>query len=367
MTDAAHALAVPPGPTYDIGRSFEWNSVHGPAFEGPWPNIPATPHKTVLGLDVASRFGVAASVLTSARWVETYSRLGFDLLTYKTVRSVPWRCHEPANWLFLDETGRARLSDPDCALTTAEAIASEAADAFAAGSFGIPSSAPSHWEPDIARAKAALGTGQALVVSIVGTVLPESREEDVLADFSDLAARVRAAGADAVEANLSCPNVRAQEGEVFRDAALSGRIARAVRAAAGGAPVLLKIGHLPDPSDLRTFLRAVAGAADAVTMINAPSRRILAPDGSPAFGAGRERAGVMGDAIFPLAIEQLRRAVAIEDEDRLDLSFVAVGGVNSAARARAMIEAGAAAVQCASAAVWNPYLASEIKQAAPGI
>jgi dihydroorotate dehydrogenase len=326
--------------------------------------VPETPSKDVLGLALASRFGVAASVLTSARWVAAYARLGFDLLTYKTVRSVPWRCHEPPNWLFLEEGDRAHLADPERPLRVAGATPPDPDGAFAAGSFGIPSSAPAFWEADIAAARAALGPGQALVVSIVGTVLPESREADVLAD---LAGRVRAARADAVEANLSCPNVRASEGEVFRDATLSGRIARAVRAAAGSAPVLVKVGHVPDPAALRDLLRAVAGAADAVTMINAPSRRIVAADGSPAFGPGRERAGVIGDAIFPLVVEQLRRAVAIEREDGLGLRFVAVGGVNSAERARVLLDAGAAAVQCASAAVWNPWLASEIKRADPGV
>ena len=331
MTQAAPAPLArrDTAPTYDVGRSFEWNAVQGPAFDGPWPDVPSTP----------------ATPATKM---------------FTTIAA-------PTNWIFLDEAGRADLADMDKPLRAANGPQRDPDIAFAAGSFGMPSSAPAHWEPDIAAAKAALGPGQALIVSIVGTAGPDSREEDILADFADLAGRVRAAGADAVEANLSCPNVGAREGEVFRDPGLSGRIARAVSDNAGGAPVLLKVGHIPDEAPLRALLRAVAGAADAVTMINAPSRRILAADGGPAFGPGRERAGVMGDAIFPLALEQIRRAVAIDQADGLGLSFLAVGGVNAAERARAMLDTGAAAVQCASAAVWNPFLASEIKRDAPDV
>ena len=41
-------------------------------------------------------------------------------------------------------------------------------------------------------------------------------------DFGDLAAMAREAGAQLVEANLSCPNVQSAEGELYHDAALSG-------------------------------------------------------------------------------------------------------------------------------------------------
>jgi len=37
------------------------------------------------------------------RWFELYSRLGFDLLTYKTIRSRERRAHPLPNWIYLDE------------------------------------------------------------------------------------------------------------------------------------------------------------------------------------------------------------------------------------------------------------------------
>ena len=76
------------GPTYRFDKSFEWNYVHGPHFDGPWPEVAPTPMKSFFGLPVRSRFGIPASILPNSRWLETYARLGFDILTYKSVRRV---------------------------------------------------------------------------------------------------------------------------------------------------------------------------------------------------------------------------------------------------------------------------------------
>src|SRR5512145_2712653 len=164
----AEALARPldtaPRPTYRTDRSFEWNHANGPDFAGPWPAVPETPAKDFFGLAVRSRFGVPASILLNSRWIETYARLGFDLLTYKTVRSQPRLCHAPPNWLFLDDRSvAADLNKAEAPLALATRAPADARVATAAGSFGIPSVAPEVWKPDIAAARRALGAGQAFI------------------------------------------------------------------------------------------------------------------------------------------------------------------------------------------------------------
>jgi dihydroorotate dehydrogenase (NAD+) catalytic subunit len=357
-----------PRPTYRTDRSFEWNHANGPDFAGPYPAVAETPTKDFFGLAVHSRFGVPASILLNSRWIETYARLGFDLLTYKTVRSAARLCHPPPNWLFLDErTVAERLDDPEAPLVLAGAAPARTHAATAGGSFGIPSVAPEVWTPDIAAAKRALGPGQALIVSVVGTARPGLSDEDFVADFADLARTVAANGADVVEADLSCPNVARREGEVYLDFPLAARIARACKDAAHGRPLLLKIGDIPDRMRLGEFLERVAGAADGIVMINAPSRRILDAAGAPAFGPGRERAGVTGGAIKSIALRAVAAAADCAARRNLGLRIVGVGGIASAADARQFLEAGAYAVQAASAAAWNPYLAAELKAAAPDI
>lgn len=354
-------------PTYRVDRSFEWNAANGPDYAGPWPAVPETALKDFLGLKVRSRFGVPASILTSARWVETYARLGFDLLTYKTVRSATRRCYDLPNWRFLDPATVARLDSEEMAQRVLPAVPDRPLEATGVGSFGMPSSAPDFWTADIARCRALLRPGQVLIVSVVATVGPDTTEAEVLREFEDLARRVRASGADAVEANLSCPNVGRREGEVYRNPELSGRIAAAIRRGAGGAPVTVKIGHIAEPALLEALLRALDGKADGVTMINGASRRIVDADGAPAFGAARESAGVIGGALHHLALANVRTSAAIVRRDGLALKLIGVGGATSPERVQAFLDAGACAIQAASGAVWNPHLAVEAKRALPDL
>ena len=354
-------------PTYRIDQSFEWNAANGPDYAGPWPAVPETALKDFLGLKVRSRLGVPASILTSARWVETYARLGFDILTYKTVRSAPRRCYDLPNWRFLDPATVADLAREDVAQRVVSETPDQPLDATAVGSFGMPSSAPAFWMDDIGRCRALVKPGQVLVVSVVATVGADTTEADVIAEFETLARRVRQAGADAVEANLSCPNVGRREGEVYRNPDLAAKVAAAIRRGAGGAPVTVKIGHIAEPALLEALLRALDGKADGVTMINGASRRIVDATGAPAFGAGRESAGVIGGALHHLALGMVRASSAIIRRDRLALKLIGVGGATSPERIQAFLDAGASAVEAASGAVWNPHLAIEAKGALRGL
>jgi dihydroorotate dehydrogenase (NAD+) catalytic subunit len=350
-------------PVYRIDRSFEWNAEHGPCFDGPLPALPEPALTEFFGLPVRSRFGIAASLILNARWLALYSRLGFDLLTYKTVRRCARTAHPWPNWRFLDEPEAARLDDPDAALRLRAEAPADPLGATAVGSIGMPSSAPEFWQADIKQCRERLAVGQALIVSIVATAEPAMAEDDFVAEFELLAAMVRAAGAQAVEANLSCPNVERREGEVYRAPDLVARIAAAVRRGAGDLPVLLKIGPLEDDAAMAALLQGASGRADGIVMINAPSRRILDADGAAAFGAGRERAGVMGGQVHRLALACVRRAVRLIARDALGLKVIAVGGAGSPARVQAFVDAGAYAVQAASCAAWDPYLALRVKQA----
>ena len=354
-------------PTYRIDRSFEWNAANGPDYDGPWPTVPETALKDFLGLKVRSRLGVSASILTSARWVETYARLGFDILTYKTVRSGPRLCYDLPNWRFLDPATVADLADEDVAQRVVPATSERPLDVTAVGSFGMPSSAPSFWTQDIAQSRARLGPGQILIVSVVATVGEGTTEADVIAEFETLARRVRQAGADAVEANLSCPNVGRREGEVYRNPELAAKIASAIRRGAAGAPVTVKVGHIAEPALLEALLRALDGKADGITMINGASRRIVDEKGAPAFGAGREQAGVIGGALHHLALDMVRQAAAIVRRDKLAVKLIGVGGANSPERIEAFLDAGAIGVEMASGAVWHPHLAIDAKRALPGL
>ena len=85
---------------YDIAATYRDNFERGPQVD-PAPAVPATEPVDFLGEKVNSRLGIAAGLLLNAKWIEGYAARGWDLLTYKTVRSSARECYPPPNWAFV--------------------------------------------------------------------------------------------------------------------------------------------------------------------------------------------------------------------------------------------------------------------------
>ncbi len=346
--------------TYDIRRSYQENYDSGPQFPGTLPEVPDAAAKSFLGLPVRSRIGVAAGLLLNSRWILGYAGRGFDILTYKTVRSSHRPCHPMPNWVFVDDEGRnegpvyAIESPPDDPTRVSSAVC-----------FGMPSMDPEVWREDIARAKAGLGKGRVLIVSVVATPQKGWGRDEVAGDFALCARWAAEAGADVVEANFSCPNVCTPEGTIYQDVELSRFIAGATRAAVGGRPLLLKVGHFREPGRLREFLDAMNGVVSGLTLVNGVSRPVLRRDGAPVFGEGYENAGVLGRTVHEPSVANVALAAAHIREAKLDLALAAVGGVSRARDAADFFNAGADAVMLGSSPMYQPDLAVELKRANP--
>ena len=206
-----------------------------------------------------------------------------------------------------------------------------------------------------------------MIVSVVGTADADTSEAAFIDDFRKLTAEAREAGAQVIELMFSCPNVGRRESEVYRDPMAAERIAKAARAAAGSLPLLVKIGPIETRDEMTALLRRLGGVVNGVVMINAPSRTIFDRTGSFAFGVGRERAGMMGAAVFDIAMRCVQQAVQIVRQDDLGLRVLAVGGVTSPQRISAFVNAGACGVPTASACAWDPYLAIRAKHHDPAL
>ncbi|WP_158966595.1 beta/alpha barrel domain-containing protein [Chachezhania sediminis] len=347
-------------PLYRLNRTFEENAASGPDFDGPFPAVPVTGVKEFFGFPVASRIGIAASLVLNRRWFETFSRLGFDILTYKTIRSQQKLAHPVPNWIFPDqatvEGGGPMALGP---------LPADPLSATAIGSIGMPSVAPEVWHDDIRACADALRDGQVLIVSVVGTAAEGVTREAFIDDFRTLAVEAVAAGAQVVEVNLSCPNVQKAEGELYLDLPFAAEILGCVRAAIGDVPLLVKIGAITDDAVMTALLTRLDPLVDGVVMINAPSREIEDADGQPAFGPARRTAGMMGGAVFDIGLDCVTRAVAVAKTEGLRLKILAVGGVTAPDRIKAYADAGAYAVLGASACAWDPYLAIRAKTAYP--
>lgn len=345
-------------PTYDVRLSYDENYAKGPFFfEAIPPRRPGRRTK-FLGREVNSLLGIPAGPLLNSRWIELYAKLGFDLPIYKTVRSRAYPSHPPPNCMFLKISHQLSEEDFDRPLIATEQRPKE--EISITNSFGMPSRPPQIWQEDAQRAKRALGEGQLLILSVVGTPDPGSADpEGALAeDYARAAKMALEAGADAVEINLSCPNVVTREGAVFCDPELSSRISRRAKKEIGSTPLIIKMGYVADPGRLASVLAANAPYVDAVSGVNTLPFEVLREDGSPALpGPGRRRAGVCGAAIRSCAMRQTARCVEAKQKEKYDFAVIGVGGVMTVEDIKGYFGIGADAVMSATGAMWDPYLA----------
>ncbi|MBW3542235.1 MAG: hypothetical protein KY476_18355, partial [Planctomycetes bacterium] len=127
-------------PRYDPGQSYRWNYEHAP--EPVAIGVPEVGGAWAFcGRRVDSPLGIPAGPLLNGRWILYYASLGFDVLTYKTVRSTQRECYPLPN-LVPVATGMLRGDERD--VTVADAMRGSWAV-----SFGMPSMAPDVWRADV--------------------------------------------------------------------------------------------------------------------------------------------------------------------------------------------------------------------------
>ena len=177
------------------------------------------------------------------------------------------------------------------------------------------------------------GLGPKVIVNIGG---------ESVGEFVELAQRFAEAGVDALEVNLSCPNVQGGRLLFSSEPEMAEQTIRQVKAVAR-VPVLAKLS--PNVTRIADIAQAVErGGADAITAINtligmAVDWRRRRPV------LGRTIGGLSGPAIKPVALRmvyEIRRAVRIP--------VVAAGGIAGADDVLEFLVTGACAAQIGT---WN--------------
>lgn len=166
-------------------------------------------------------------------------------------------------------------------------------------------------------------------------------------DFAELAARLDGEdGIDALEVNLSCPNVQGGKLPFATDPRTAEAVLRSVRAATRK-PLFAKLS--PNVSDIAEIARAVeAGGADAVTAIN--TLLGLAVDwrtGKP--GINTVMGGYSGIAVKPVALRCAWQCVSA-----VSIPVIGCGGVASASDVLEFLAVGCAAVQVGTSCFSDP-------------
>jgi dihydroorotate dehydrogenase len=196
----------------------------------------------------------------------------------------------------------------------------------------------------------------------MGTVRPNQTQEELVADFVLAAQRSVETGVKVLEVNLSCPNI-GNEGLICYLPKAREQILRAIRQAIGNLPLIVKIGYYHDLADLEDMARVVAEYADGVSAINTIQAAIYDSQGNQALpGPNRLRSGVCGAGIKWAGLEMVQKLHRIRQQKGYSYKIIGVGGVMTPQDYFDYRQAGADVVMSATGAMWNPYLAQEIKQ-----
>lgn len=344
-------------PIYDIAKSYLENAEEGPFFKGEIPKRLLTESYDFLGYRVASRIGIPAGPLLNAKWIKLAADLHYDILCYKTIRSKEWKGHPVPNIVYID--GDLQLERDGGAITQKLFPPEDMSTLGITNSFGMPSRSPQYLHIDIPKANKSLHSGQAMIVSVVGS----TDRGDFFQDFVEAALLAKECGAHIIEANYSCPNVASKEGSLYLDPemifALTQRISRAI----SPIPLIIKVGCYPNAMLLEEACQSISrGGARAIAGINTISKEVLSPAGAWTLGPERKLSGICGAPIRHAALKFIRDSRHIIDKNKLDLVLIGCGGITMPEHFDQFFNSGAHIAMTATGMMWDPYLALKYHQ-----
>lgn len=337
---------------YRIDRSYTWNYEHAPKLPRV-RRLPAGPGGRLLGYTLNSSLGVSAGPLLNSKWVEAYARVGFDILTYATVRTSLVAPLGLPNIRPVENREQAAVTTRRAGLN---------GDLTLAVSLGMPSMEPEVWRRDVRRARERIGKGQMLIVSVLGTTASKDREA-LIEDYATCARWAAESGADAIEVQLAWPDPFADQPQAtYENVPLAAQILHRVRTSVA-VPVLAKLGAFKTPRMLHDTATKLAPWVGGFTLVNGFQRRVLDERGNAAFeGSGRERAEIVGGDTFEAASRQVLEMLSWRRAGCWDRAVLAVGGISTPDRADQLLREGADAALLATAALWDPLFAVRFRQ-----
>lgn len=353
-----------PATLFDPAKTFDDNFDNGP-FLAPKPSYKnvGEPKYSFLGHKLYSPFGIGAGSLPSSRHVIGAFQRGFDVVCYKTQRSVEFTVNEFPNVVYVDVDGDLTLEKASQNLVGHLQTDTPVEKLTITNSFGNPSRGPEYWIEDMKKALAGQGEGQLMIASVVGTIQDGFTTDDYHDDFAKTAKLAVEAGAQAIEINLSCPNV-ANEGILCYTYEDVISVCERVKSAVGDIPLIAKVGYFsPQQQDLlEKIVTDTAEYLAAFSSINTIPAAVVDEQGKQLLpGEGRLKAGMCGASIKWAGLDMVKRLVALREKLNLNYEIIGIGGVMKPADFHEYIDAGATVVQSVTAAMWNDNLATEIK------
>jgi dihydroorotate dehydrogenase (NAD+) catalytic subunit len=316
-----------------------------------------------LGEKISYPIGIPAGPLLNGKFVNAALDKGWTVPVHKTVRTRTRACNDWPNVLGI--TG----IEGDLTIERAQQpiiVKPEFKEPLSiTNSFGDPSYEPEVWSADLKKTLAHAKPGQLVMCSLEGTRWDETWTlDEYIADWVAGAQMIKDAGIKVVEANFSCPNEGAASLLCF-DVPKVKLVTSAIKKKIGDSKLLIKIAYF-GKDELRELVREVGNIVDGFSAINTIPAPVVNPDGSQALpGAHRVKSGICGHAVKWAGLDMTRRLVGLRKEFGMQYAIIGSGGVTVPEDFREYRDAGADLVMSATGAMWNPYLANEIKQRYP--
>ncbi|MBI2039827.1 hypothetical protein HYT18_02020 [Candidatus Microgenomates bacterium] len=353
-------------PFYDPTKSYEENYDQGPygSFaDGKDLREVGEPQYDFLGFKIHTPFGIPSGPLLNSKFCKAAFEKCFDVIHYKTRRSVKFPVNDWPNVLFVETEGDLTLEKTKKPLKASLKAPDSLLKISITNSFGNPSPDASIWQEDMKKAVEAEGKGQLLIASVVGTIKEGFSAEDYYDDFALAAKLAKETGVKVIEVNLSCPNV-ASEGILCYSKEAVESICKKVRKVLGDTKLLAKMGYFSSAQQdlLEDIIKRIAQYVDGISAINTIPSPVVNERGEQALpGPGRLSAGICGAGIKWAGLDMVKRLKIIREKLNSDFAIVGVGGVMTPEDYFEYRRAGADIVQSATGAMWNPNLAQEIK------
>lgn len=328
------------------------NLEEGPFFKGEIPLRKLPPKNEwidFLGFKVSSRIGIPAGPLLNSQWIGLAADLGFDILTYKTIRSYEHPSHPAPNIIPVDIQGQLNPHHLPQNVRSLNQLPKKITELAITNSFGNPSRSPEYLEKDLQAALKKLHEGQVMIVSVFGSSLDE---------YVRCALLAKEWGAKILEVNYSCPNVSSKEGSLYMDPESVYTFTKTIVQAIKETPLVIKVGAFTDKKLMEQVLVAAAKAgARAVCGINTISMRVVNEQGIPTLSANRASCGICGNPIREAALEFTRQGREIIDRFKLGLTLMTTGGAVLPEHLTDFLNSGADIAMTATGMMWDPYIA----------
>ncbi|MDO8514168.1 MAG: hypothetical protein Q7S50_01330 [bacterium] len=350
-------------PFYDPAKTYYENWEKGP-FNGFADGVvlPASKaHFDFLGAKLSYPLGIPAGPLLNAKFVKASLDKGFDVPVQKTVRSRVRESNQWPNVLGADIAGDLTLEMAQKPIV----VRNEYKEPLSiTNSFGNPSYEPAVWQKDLRDCVSYTKSGQLVICSFEGTKWEGFSTEDYVNDWVQGAQMIKDAGVKVVETNFSCPNEGAASLLCF-DVPKVKLITSAIKERIGDTKLIIKIAYF-GKEELRELVQEVGNIVDGFAAINTIPAPVVNPDGTQALpGAHRVRSGICGHAVKWAGLDMVRRLKGLRQEFAMEYAIIGSGGVTVPKDFKEYRDAGADVVMTATGAMWNPYLAKEIKEAYP--